>query len=129
MIMMSSPTPSEAQPDPLARYRWTARVLVVLAADPESPALAEQRRQIDELEGSAADRDLVIVEPSSGSSELQALGMRFGLGPEPFLAVLVGKDGGAKLHSFKPITARELMTTIDAMPMRQDEIRNRDRSP
>ena len=54
---------------------------------------------------------------------------RFGPGTEPFLAVLVGKDGGAKLRAAKPITARELMTTIDAMPMRQDEMRQRARSP
>jgi hypothetical protein len=34
---MSSVTAAHAEHDPLSRYRWTARVLVVLAADPESP--------------------------------------------------------------------------------------------
>jgi hypothetical protein len=34
-----------------------------------------------------------------------------------------------KLRAAKPITALELMTTIDAMPMRQDEMRQRARSP
>jgi len=126
---MDSKTPAEAQSDPLARYRWTARVLVVLAADPESPAFAEQRRQIENLKGGAPDRDLVIVQPIAGSFEAKALRKRFDLGTEPFLAVLVGKDGGAKLRAAKPITARELMTTIDAMPMRQDELRQHARSP
>jgi hypothetical protein len=122
-------TPAEAQFDPLARYRWTARMLVVLAADPESQALAEQRRHIESLKDGAADRDLVIVQPPAGSVEAEALRKRFGPGTEPFLAVLVGKDGGAKLRAAKPITARELMATIDAMPMRQDEMRQRARSP
>ena len=52
---MDAITPAKAEHDPLARYRWTARVLVVLAADPESPDLAEQKRQIESLKDGAAD--------------------------------------------------------------------------
>jgi hypothetical protein len=124
-MMNSNPVP-ESRPDPLARYGWSARVLLVLGVNPESPALAEQRQQIHELKGGAAERDLVIVEPPPASDELQLLAKRFAMGPEPFLAVLVGKDGGEKLRSLKPITAQELIATIDAMPMRQGEMRKRD---
>ena len=122
---MSSLTAAEAEHDPLSRYRWTARVLVMLAADPESPDLAEQKRQIESLKDGAAERELVVVQPPAGSAEAKALRMRLGLGNEPFQAVLVGKDGGAKLRAAKPISALELMATIDAMPMRQEEMRRR----
>jgi hypothetical protein len=128
-IIMSSVTAAHAEHDPLSRYRGTARVLVMLAADPKSPDLAEQKRQIASLKAGAAERDLVVVQPPVGSAEEKALRMRLGLGNEPFQAVLVGKDGGAKLRAAKPITALELMATIDAMPMRQDEMRQRARSP
>jgi Domain of unknown function (DUF4174) len=122
---MISITTAEAEHDPLSRYCWTARVLVVLAADPESPDLAEQSRQVESLKDGAAERELVVVQPPAGSAEAKALRMRLGLGNEPFQAVLVGKDGGAKLRAAKPISALELMATIDAMPMRQEEMRRR----
>jgi len=126
---MSSVTAAHAEHDPLSRYRWTARVLVVLAADPESPDLAEQNRQVESLKDGAAERELLVVQPPAGSAEAKALRTQLGLGSEPFQAVLVGKDGGAKLRATKPITALELMTTIDAMPMLQNEMRQRARSP
>ena len=122
---MNSVPPAHAEHDPLSRYRWTARVLVVLAADPESPDLAEQKRQIESLKDGAAERELVVVQPPVGSAEEKALRLQLGLANEPFQAVLVGKDGGAKLRTTKPITALELMVTIDAMPMRQEEMRRR----
>jgi hypothetical protein len=125
---MNSVPPAHAEHDPLSRYRWTARVLIVLAAHPESPDLAEQKRHIASLKDSAAERELVVVQPPAGSAEEKALRMQLGLGNEPFQAVLVGKDGGAKLRATKPITALELMATIDAMPMRQNEMRQRTRS-
>ena len=128
-VMVGVVGTANAESDPLVPYRWKARVLVVLAADLDSPALAEQKRQIESLKGGAAERDLVLVQPPAGSAEAKALRTRFGLGDEAFQAVLVGKDGGAKLRATKPITARELMATIDAMPMRQDEMRQRPRSP
>ena len=127
--MIDSITPAEAEHDPLSHYRWTARVLAVLAADPYSPDLAEQKRHIDSLKDGAAERELVVVQPPAGSAEAKALQMQLGLGSEPFQAVLVGKDGRMKLRATKPITAPELMATIDAMPIRQDEMRQRARSP
>jgi hypothetical protein len=37
----------------------------------------------------------------------------------------VGKDGGEKLSSSKPLAAEKLFATIDAMPMRRDEMQRR----
>ena len=128
-IMMQSVNSAEAQDDPLARYRWKARVLVVLAADLGSPAVAQQKDQVESMGVGAAERGLVLVQLQAGSAEARALRTRPGLDEEPFQAVLVGKDGGAKLRAAKPITARELTATIDAIPMRQDEMRQRPCSP
>ena len=69
---MDAITPAKAEHDPLAHYRWTARVFVVLAADPESPDLAEQKRQIESLKDGAAERELVVVQPPAGSAEAKA---------------------------------------------------------
>jgi len=115
---------AKAEADPLARYHWKSRVLVVLAADAENEAVAEQRRHIESLQSGAAERDLVVLQPLPDSSEAKSLRLRFGIKTaDPFTVVLVGKDGGAKLRSNSPIGARELADIIDAMPMRREEMR------
>jgi hypothetical protein len=118
---------TEAHGDPLAHYRWRARVLVVLAADRASPEVIEQKRQFERLKGGAQGRALVLVQALAGSPEAKALRAHLRVGQEAFRAVLVGKDGGAKLSSDRPISGPELAATIDAMPMRQDEMRQRSR--
>ncbi len=40
-----------------------------------------------------------------------------------FTAILVGKDGGDKLPSTELITLQKLYGTIDAMPMRRNEMK------
>jgi hypothetical protein len=58
------------------------------------------------------------VPPRETAAQLRA---RYAQGPG-FTVVLVGKDGGAKLSSARPIDPKRLMDTIDAMPMRQREM-------
>lgn len=43
--------------------------------------------------------------------------------PHRFTAILIGKDGSEKFRSSKPVTVEQLDRIIDAMPMRQDEMR------
>ena len=40
-----------------------------------------------------------------------------------FTIILVGKDGGDKLRSTSTLTLQKLYSTIDAMPMRQSEMK------
>jgi hypothetical protein len=123
--MIGAMNSTEAQDDPLAHFRWKARVLIVLSADPASPALAEQKRQCEILKSGASERDLVLVQALADSPEAKVLRARLSLGNRAFWAVLVGKDGRAKLTAAEPISAQDLATTIDAMPMRQDEMHRR----
>ena len=48
---------------------------------------------------------------------------RFHIAPGDFTVILLGKDGGEKLCSHDPIPFATLRDTIDAMPMRQQEMR------
>ena len=77
-------------------------------------------------------RDLVLV-GLAGSNEAvpsallsaaddAAARKRFGIKPSEFTVLLIGKDGGEKLRSHQPIPWDKLQSTIDAMPMRQDEM-------
>ncbi len=49
------------------------------------------------------------------------------LGARAFRLRLVGRDGGVKLESSRPVAPAEIWALIDAMPMRQAETRSQAR--
>ena len=119
----------------MSDYRWKKRPLVVIAPDATAKALADQRAAVAADRAGYAERDMVVVwvVGDAVSAELgrspgvsaSALRSRYGVGPSAFRALLIGKDGGVKLSSSTPIATRALFQTIDAMPMRADEMRRR----
>lgn len=113
--------------DPLAGQRWRSRVLVVSAPGAEDARLKAQRAALGPVRDGLAERQLVVMEAVGTGPEALALRKRLGLPPGAFRAVLIGKDGGAKLVSEEPIPPQTLFATIDAMPMRRDEMRGRAR--
>jgi hypothetical protein len=118
------PTPSPSlEGDPLASYRWRSRRLVVFAEGPADYLLARQGSIMAAMAGEARERDLVVIEALGRGSEADTLRRHLGVGERSFAAVRVGKDGGAKIVSEEPLTPERLMTTIDAMPMRRQEMR------
>lgn len=114
-----------AAQDPLAAHRWQARVLVVSAPDENDARLRAQREVVSAARSGFAERDLVVVDAVGPGPEAAALRRRLGLPEGAFRAVLVGKDGEAKVTAAEPIPPERLFATIDAMPMRRDEIRAR----
>ncbi|APX87205.1 hypothetical protein BV511_22375 [Methylorubrum extorquens] len=114
-----------AEGDPLSGYRWKSRVLVLAAPDGDDAQLKAQRQAMASGRTGASARDLVTVEAVGKGAEASALRRHLGLPDNAFRAVLVGKDGGAKLTSEEPIPPQRLFSTIDAMPMRQDEAKRR----
>ena len=93
-------------------YLWKKRVIVISA-----PSLtdAQYRAQAAELVAEWAgliDRDFTV----------QAR-----MGAKAFSVVLIGKDGQEKLRRTSPLAPNELFAIVDAMPMRQAEMRNKNR--
>lgn len=114
---------NEVQAGSLQSYRWKSRVIAVLAERAEDPRVAEQEKIIAGMGQGAPERDIVVL--TYAGDEAKRLRGELGAPDEGFAAVLVGKDGGAKLVSRVPIAAEKLTATIDAMPMRKDEMRGR----
>ncbi len=107
----------------LDAYRWRSRVLVLSVSDPGDAKLAAQRASLAAVRGGLRGRDLAVLEAVGDGPEAASLRRRLGLPAKTFRAVLIGKDGGAKLASDAPIPPRTLFGTIDAMPMRREEMR------
>src|SRR3954454_18901350 len=105
---------TEAHGDPLAHYRWKARVLVVLAADRASPEVIEQKRQFERLKGGAQERDLVLVQALAGSPEAKALRAHLRVGQEAsgrcWLARMAGR-GSAQTGRSAAMNSRRRSTS------------------
>ncbi|GEP00074.1 DUF4174 domain-containing protein [Methylobacterium haplocladii] len=109
--------------DSIDGYRWKSRLLVLASADAADPMLRAQREALATVRNGASERDLVTVEAVGREPKAVALRRRLGLPDDGFRAVLIGKDGGAKLTSDRPIAPQTLFSTIDAMPMRRGEMK------
>ena len=123
----------------LAELKDQYRPLLVFARRPDDAQLEIQLRTLQEHAPEAQERDLAVIgipygapSPTSlqlSAAEAEAVRRRFGIAPMEFAVILLGKDGGEKLRSSKPISMNKLDSTIDAMPMRQDEMRTKIHRP
>ena len=123
----------------LSHLRDTARPLLIFAPQRDDPQMQRQMRILTENATAVAERDITVIalpytSPSRSAAtmtaaEASATRRRFRIQPTDFVVILVGKDGGEKLRSRDPIPFATLRETIDAMPMRQDEMRRRGQQP
>ncbi|WP_257165192.1 DUF4174 domain-containing protein [Bradyrhizobium sp. SRS-191] len=116
---IAMPHPSDASP--LESYRWKARVLVVTG--PDDAAAQQQRRIYDAARAGMSERAIVLLEAVDESVASHELRTTLGSDNRRFTVTLIGKDGHIALASHTPISAEELFKRVDAMPMRQDEMR------
>ena len=129
---------------PLESLKDRNRVLLVFAASDADPLFQQQMSLLAHHEQELKDRDLVLIpvlvhagapagpgtlrelHPQVASDTQQlALRNRFHVPQDRFAVILIGKDGGEKFQKHAPVTIDKISSTIDAMPMRKDEIRSR----
>jgi len=67
-----------------------------------------------------AERDLIVKQVKPYDNLYQTYTI---IPNEPFTIILIGKDGGEKYRSNSILTADRLFAMVDAMPMRQSEMR------
>lgn len=106
----------------LDEYLWIARPVLVFANSPADPLFIQQMqyltRELDELR----ERDVVVITDTDPAAQTD---VRTKLRPRGFMLALIGKDGQVKLRKPLPWSVRELTRSIDKMPIRQQEIRDR----
>ena len=105
-----------------ADFVWQARPLVVFAQSPLDPQFIQQMDLLQDRIAEMAERDVIIItdtDPDTPSA------LRTALRPRAFMLALIGKDGRTALRKPAPWDVRELSRSIDKMPLRQQEIRDR----
>ena len=114
-------------------YRWQNRLLLVFAPAPDREEVRAQQGLFEDKEAELKDRDLLVaylfpeegrIEDETVSAEdTTSLRERYGVAEDDFVVVLIGKDGTAKERLEEPMQPTNLFATIDAMPMRQQEMK------
>jgi hypothetical protein len=114
--------------------RWRQRPLLLFAPDGSDPRLGRQLAAVEGSREAFDERDMVlIVVLGNGPSrfedraltgvEAERLRATYEVEADAFALRLVGKDGGVKRRSDDVVAVEDLYAQIDAMPMRQDEMR------
>ncbi|MGH1367589.1 MAG: DUF4174 domain-containing protein [Maritimibacter sp.] len=106
----------------LSAFHWVARPLVVFADSPFDPNFVQQMELIEAEAARLAERDVVVIVDTDPSLETL---VREELRPRGFDLVLIGKDGQKYLRKPFPWDVREISRSIDKMPLRQQEMRDR----
>ena len=132
-----------AQSPPLDSLKDKSRVLLVFAPTDQTPEFQQQIATLNRHTRELQDRDLILIPvlthvgqattantlrnahtPIASDSQQVELRRRFHVPSGEFAVILIGKDGGEKLREREPLSPEKLFRTIDAMPMRRDEMRS-----
>jgi hypothetical protein len=120
----------------LDAYRWKNRILIIFVPPVDSENYEAQKEILRNQSAGILDRDLRIVEVLEKESNAdldisltgesaQEMRNRLGVTGQEFQVILIGKDGTVKLRSKAAVSASALFQLIDAMPMRQEEMREK----
>jgi hypothetical protein len=110
----------------LKTYSWQKRVLLIVSPSAIDKKYIQQKAIIETQPGEVQERDLEIITflaDKISQADKRFLNKKFDVEYSQFKVVLIGKDGGSKLISNEPITMQKLFETIDAMPMRREEMK------
>ncbi|MHA6324163.1 DUF4174 domain-containing protein [Roseivivax sp. CAU 1753] len=111
-----------AEGENLEDFLWLKRPVVVFADNPADPRYVQQMQFILERMDALEDRDVVVLTDTDPSLKTD---IRLELRPRGFMLVVIDKDGTRVLRKPFPWDVRELSRSIDKLPSRQQEIRDR----
>lgn len=120
----------------LSQFHWKNRLLFLFAPKRSHPVFDTLHKSIAAQQAEVEDRDLLVFEilesdPSVMNSDrldpqtAQYLRKKLDAPRGEFTVILIGKDGGVKLKRQEKIQLEDIFALIDAMPMRQEEMRQK----
>ncbi|MBF9221152.1 DUF4174 domain-containing protein [Hymenobacter ruricola] len=110
----------------LRESRWKKRVLLVAAPNAQQADFQQQQELLASQKAALAERDFLVLPvlyEQLSAADQQFLKREIGVQPPAFAMVLIGKDGGVKEKSSRPMKPENLFGTVDKMPMRRQEMR------
>jgi hypothetical protein len=120
----------------LSQFKWKNRLLLIFAPKNNDPFFSALQNEISAQKSEVLVRDLVVFKIfETGPSFMdttqidhttaESIRKQFDVPPGRFTVILVGKDGGVKLMRNAMVKLKDIFALIDAMPMRQEEMRQK----
>ena len=120
-------------------YTWRNRLLLVVAPEASNTAVKQVRDTLERYSDELVDRDLLIFQlfmrgqsligdRPIAASQVQQLRAKLGVDTDERVLLLVGKDGSVKRRAPLLTDLQEIFRQIDAMPMRRNEVWEREQS-
>ena len=120
----------------LQEYRWKNRLLLIFAPSKTDETYLKLQKALDQAEDALRDRDMLVFHLfASGcgwvgdspvhTGAVRSLYRRFDVHDHDLTLILIGKDGGEKGRQVGSFDLQDIFDRIDAMPMRQQEMRER----
>ncbi len=106
----------------LDEFLWLKRPLVIFADTPADPRFVQQMEYIHARPEDLIARDVVVIIDTAPEARSP---IREALRPRGFALVLIGKDGQIYLRKPLPWRVREIVRSIDKMPIRKQELADR----
>jgi len=126
----------------MEKYKWENRILIVKTKEEQSDIYQKQIAVFKSAAALLKDRKLVLYQivgsnyqltdyKKGGKEESGEVSVQVAeelLNEQhAFEVILIGLDGGVKLRKTDLLTKEELCNKIDSMPMRQAELKSRNR--
>lgn len=134
LITYNSHSGADEVAELLSQYQWSQRVLLVFSSVLDNVNLVQQRQLLAGQDDPLQERDLLVIQVIPGHAvfingektdyQPAQFMKHFMVDKLGFYVVLIGKDGGKKLETTSVLEIQRIYDTIDAMPMRQREMRN-----
>ncbi len=121
------------QAQEIRKHQWEKRVVLIVSKTHSDLASKQWNELIKDAEG-LKERKLVIYQVlpeyfKTSTTQKKQLNTRlyskFKTKKSNFQIVLIGLDGGIKLKQANFLSSQKLFTFIDGMPMRRNELRNK----
>jgi len=107
----------------LSAQQKTYRDIWIFSADANNASFTAQKSILSGAAG-LKERDIQVHE-IIGLKGNESLFKKYKASTQNFTFILLGKDGGEKIRSHEPVNLEKLYQIIDAMPMRQAEMKQR----
>jgi hypothetical protein len=104
-----------------ATEQITAKRQLLIFGQPQSQLVLQQLELLKKDAAGVEERDIIITLVAKENPIFKKYKME---ASKRLTIILVGKDGGEKHRTYNVITAQQLFALVDAMPMRQAEMRN-----
>ena len=117
LSFMTIMIPKELQGFELSRYLWKNRIILTFAEDEHHPHLIKLKAEMKENDCEILNRHMLHFHFSNDHK----IGNLTTTNDQSFRILLIGKDGGIKYESNRPVSLIQLFELIDSMPMHQDE--------